>query len=123
MADQYAYKMNISPDEADALQQEILSALNNSGIQAPAGPLVSADAPPEGAFGFADGVGGFLLSAWKELTKVPGAVKSLADGVKNWLSQRPNGTVTLECPNGKKLSVRANMNGEDIAKILESGCD
>jgi hypothetical protein len=119
MENSYGFSIQINGDEAAELKQTVDKALAGAGLLLPKEDPWQYEGPPEGAFGFGEGVLVFLGDAWKELAKVPGAVLALAEGVRDYLKNRPNASLTFTTPEGKKIVFKANMNGNDMVEAVK----
>lgn len=118
MPSSYAFKLEIDENAASQLKQEITKALESAEIEISESEVWQFEGPPPGAFGFGEGILKFLESAWRELVKVPGAVLAVAEGIREYLKKRPDTVIELTRSDGSTATIKANMDGEDIVKIL-----
>lgn len=119
MENTYAFSIQISGDEATELKRKVAKELGSTGIAFPRDDPWQFEGPPAGAFGFSEGMLVFLQEAWKELIKVPKAVLALAEGVRDYLKNRPNASLTVTKADGTIVILNANMDGNAIVEALK----
>jgi len=115
-----AFSINIGSQDCAELTLQLDKALEGRAIPvANRTGLWQFEGPPEGSFGFGDGFIVFFGDAWRELCKVPGAVLAVAEGIKEYLKNRPNTELEIIMPDGRKIKIKGNMSGKDIVEIVK----
>ena len=119
MENSFAFSIQVNGDDSTELQQQVATALINAEIPLPKDDPWQLEAPPEGAFGFSEGVFGFVLDAWIELIKLPKAVRAVANGISEFLKNRANTTLMVRKADGTVIVLKANMDGDSIVETLK----
>jgi hypothetical protein len=120
MEQQVAFSISMSSEDGAELKQQLDKAFEGSAITLTnrAEPW-QFEGPPEGSFGFGDGLLVFFGEAWRDLCKVPGAILAVAEGIKEYLKNRPNATIKICKSDGTVIFINGNMSGNDIGETLK----